>query len=898
MTAVFGYHIGSVGATAGQIMKIVTSDGGGTFYLGRCFRTDIKAQTDNLNANSVDVILMYNSSYIQPYTSSGCTIAATAMQADGLFGSYPSNTIGGGLVQVTGYDPTGTNPVNTGAAPNDKLFGHIYWKVMAASGSYFLPFQFTLGSTTDTNMAQQGGNGTDILTSVQNLTIALATDSTIPAFTSLSPASNATGVSVTTGVSYVFSDAGAGVNTGTLVHSLNGATKAKTFSGCTRTNSNRIPSCTVTMSSVGTLAYNTLYRVSATGSDLASPSANTANQVWTFTTEDDTDAPYLSGQSPANGATGVAANTTIVFHIKDYKGNTGVTPGLGVDISTVSVTVTPASGSPITYTSASAQFSYTGTSADYTVTISPANSFPANTAITVSVNASDLHSPANVMGTQTYSFSTADTTAPAISGRNPDANASGVATTASVVLHVTDTGAGVSIGNTTVTVNGTAYTSASPRFSYTGTSADYTVTISPTADFANNSVVSVTVTTRDQASTPNTATSTYGFYVGTTTAATTTVTAAACSTASTPTGGGGSRKVSSILSEINPADLPVIIARKHLPDSSTVVTEQLSAEDARNVHVCYVDDLPVHGAAPRGNTLYTDVPAGAWYESAVKAFLGLGILDATQPRFRPNDSSARAELAKVLGKLHGRMPETLPKVMQFDDVPRAQWYAAFIEFAGLQGWMRGYQNCVGTHPCRVMPGATISRAEAVTMLVRFYGLKGTGSAPSFSDVDPASWYAKDIAAAADHCMLQGIGGTRRAAPAQLLTRAEMIVLLDRARRGMEYGLDCGDAHPTGPAATSISSAVSEAFSSARSSVTPLSSAPSSAASASQSSASASSVPSPTSASVSSSRVSSSSSVTSAHPAAPAQNGTAGATLILIAAIGIGFLSRFLAAAAL
>jgi hypothetical protein len=98
-----GYKVVSVGATAGQILKLVTSDGGSTFYVGRCFRTDIKVQTDTLNANSVDVIIGYNPTYVQPYTGSGCTIAATAINTTGIFGSYPSNTIAG-TTAATGRD--------------------------------------------------------------------------------------------------------------------------------------------------------------------------------------------------------------------------------------------------------------------------------------------------------------------------------------------------------------------------------------------------------------------------------------------------------------------------------------------------------------------------------------------------------------------------------------------------------------------------------------------------------------------------------------------------------------------------------------------------------------------------------------------------------------------------
>jgi len=1015
-----GYKILGVQATAGQILKLVTSDGGSTFYIGRCFRTDIKVQTDSLNANSVDVIIPYNPSYIQPYTSSGCTIAATAINTTGIYGSYPSNTIAGNEINVTGYDATGTNPVNSGAAPADRMLGYVYWKVIAASGSYYLPFQFTLGSTVDTNMAQQNGNGSDVLDSVQNLTIALAADSTGPTFTSLSPANGATSVSVTSGVTYTFSDAGAGVATGTLVHSLNRTSKAMTFSSCTRTNSNRIPSCNVTMSSVGTLLYNTLYRVHGTGSDLASPSANSSNQIWTFTTEDDTAAPYVQNLNPTNGQTGVAVNNNIVMRIKDYKSNAGVTPGLGVDITTVQITVTQAGDSPIVYNYSSPQFSYSGTSADYTITINPTSDFSQNKVISVAVQASDLRVPANVMSTYNYSFTTVDSGAPSFGSFVPAQSATDVSPNTNVSFHIIDGGAGVDISNTSVTVAGITYTSASPQFSYTGSSADYAITINPSSNFGGGDTVSVSISTRDLAPTPNTATNSYTFAIakgcstcsvdsedparftrsatldatisfhvkdsgngilqgsirttligtgaaftsspliltgssllvaitgsssdytftitlpasietnipyailieatdtdglimapvaytfmklvtttGTGTTTIVTVTTNVCpssSSSSERASGGNSRRTTSILGSLTPSQIPVIISRRQLPGTNSIITEQLSENDARRVSVCYIDDAPTHAAA--SETTYEDVPAGAWYEDALKAFLDKGMLDTTQKRFRGSDTALRAEFAKVLGLLHGGTPEKLTGTMHFDDVPPSEWYATFVEFAGTKGWMRGYNNCIGTHPCTVMPGSTISRAEAAAMIVRFYGLKPVGTAPIFSDVSRDAWYITDLQTAADRCIVQGSGAARLAKPQERLNRAEMIVLLDRARRKLAFGSDCS--WSTNGNVSSASSSLRSAAASSSS----LSSARSRSASSAvmQSAASSITLQFRSSPSSSASISHATSSLASVHPAAPAvtdntphdgMGGLAVATMILMGFVTVTIVSRFL-----
>ncbi len=1019
--ASLGGDIHFANAAAGQILKIVTSDGGSTFYVGRCFRTDFRAQTDTLDANSIDVIIPYNPTYLAPYTGSGCTVAATSVTTHSAFPSYPSNTISGNQVILTGYDPSGTNSLDTGAAPADRTFGHLFWKVLAASGSYHMNYTFTLGSTIDTNMAENGGDGSDVLDAVENLTLNLADDSTDPTFTSLSPANAASNVSVTTGITYTFNDAGAGVNSGSLTTRLAGTSKPLTFSGCVRTNGNRIASCNVTVGSVGTLSYNTLYTVSATGSDAASPTPNEASTMWQFTTEDDDDAPYVDGRNPASGATGVAVNSNIVFHVKDYKNNAGVTPGLGVDISTVTVAVTPAGGSTITYTSASPQFSYSGTSADYTITINPSSDFAQNKVISVVINASDLHVAPNVMTPVSYSFTTVDSDAPTFSTFVPAQSAANVAADTNVSFHIVDSvgGAGVDINNTSVTVAGITYTSVSPQFSYTGTSADYAITINPSSNFSGGQTVTVSINTQDLASTPNTASTSYTFSIASTcstcfvdsesparftttaTLGTTisfrvkdtgdginpntitvtligtgaafpvsplTITGASaamdvtgtaanelvtitlpattevnipysvyitasnvnglamapvgytvstisgsgttivyvtsscpavqeCTASSEQANGGNNRGNGNTVRNIDPEDVPEIIAERQLPRDGTIIVE---------------NGIPTHTAAPL--TPYTDVKPGDWYETAVKSFLDKGILDSTKTTFRGNDSAIRAEFAKVLAKL-GKLEDNaeIPAAPTFDDVKPSDWYFPFIEMVAQQGIMKGYNECIGTHPCETMPAAIISRAEAAAMIVRYYKLSASMDAPQFDDVASDAWYASVMQTAADHCVIQGRKGSATARPADAINRAEMIVMLQRAENALTYRNDCawGDSvqqsvSASSTAASSIqATASSAAVSSANGAAATIPSSASIASQKASSSVTASSAATSNAASLSSSSVTSaqssdaassvaqSSASSSVHPAASSMESpdwlfalVIALTIMAIATIGV------------
>jgi hypothetical protein len=911
-------NVQTASATAGQIFKMVTNGGGSTFYQGRCFRVDFYVQTDSMDVNSADLVVPYNSTLLEPHSNSSCTSVATDLETDGLFPSYPGagNKIEDDTLKLTGVDSGGSDPVNTGSAPSDSLYAHIFFKVLTTSGSYNLAFDFTLASTTDTNMAENGGDGSDVLDSVENLTLALLADTEAPDIDSVSPAEDATGVSVTSNLSFVLTDSGAGINSSSVSGTLSGSALSVSVSGCSTTDSNRVPSCNGS-ADLGTMNYNAYYTLTITGGDLAT-TTNTGSRVWQFTTEDDTDAPYVENQSPAANATGVSTGSNVVFRVKDYKDDAGVTAGLGVDISTVQVTVTGAGITTTTYTTSDGEFGSSGTSEDYTITIDPAVVFPENTRVYVNIAASDLHSTPNVMTAVQYSFLTIDSQGPQISSISPAAGATGVAADTNLTFTVSDVGAGIDISNTTITVEGTAYSTSDAEFTYTGTSASYDVTYNPASNFSGNQEVNVTINTQDLASpTPNTDSSTYSFvissacstcsvdtedperfdrsatiddsivfhikdtgdgissstisavitgsgnavpvnpvtYTGasaemdisgtsadytvtitlpaaisentsysitinandinalamstvsytfmrdTTTTTTTTVAAvcpecASCNPA--PAGGGrrgsGGGNTERIASSIRTEDLPQIIARRRLPGYDTLIEEVLSTDLALQVDRCYIDDDgTLHAAPPR--THYRDVEPGVWYEGALSSLLEAGILDSEQTMFRGSDPALRAEMAKLLVVTDGSTVQT-PAVPSFTDANTEDWFYGFIETAAQHGWIRGYGNCYGQESCTARPAARITRAEAATLIVRLFTLSQKNLAPEFTDNSTDAWYNEYLQIAADNCIVQGNNDAALAFPNRNINRAEMAVMIERARQEMEYGTDCtwGEEH--------------------------------------------------------------------------------------------------------
>ncbi len=187
---------------------------------------------------------------------------------------------------------------------------------------------------------------------------------------------------------------------------------------------------------------------------------------------------------------------------------------------------------------------------------------------------------------------------------------------------------------------------------------------------------------------------------------------------------------------------------------------------------------------------YSDVPAGVWYEEAVEAFIDAGYLDAAQTRFRGADNANRAEFTKLVVELNGGVLSDPPAVPSFDDVAPGAWYYSHMEEAAKEGWIKGDKDCYGSHPCYSRPAANINRAEAAAIIVRAFGLEGTGDAPAFVDVPNGQWYTDSVQTAADFCILQGDDTTGRARPADNMNRAEMVTMLHRVDMNMTYGVDC------------------------------------------------------------------------------------------------------------
>ena len=135
---------------------------------------------------------------------------------------------------------------------------------------------------------------------------------------------------------------------------------------------------------------------------------------------------------------------------------------------------------------------------------------------------------------------------------------------------------------------------------------------------------------------------------------------------------------------------------------------------------------------------FSDVPADAYYADAVDWAVGRQITNGTaQALFSPDDTCTRAQMATFLYRLNGSHPMNLQN--RFQDVQSGEYYYEPVIWAAAMGVTSGVSAA------EFAPYATVTRAQAVTMLYRYAGAPPTNGASSFADV-PADAYYHDAAA--------------------------------------------------------------------------------------------------------------------------------------------------------
>lgn len=177
--------------------------------------------------------------------------------------------------------------------------------------------------------------------------------------------------------------------------------------------------------------------------------------------------------------------------------------------------------------------------------------------------------------------------------------------------------------------------------------------------------------------------------------------------------------------------------------------------------------------------LFSDVPASAWYRSAVSFACQNGLLvGVDKTHFAPQLEMSRAMLVSVLWRSCGE-PEGFENT--FSDVPEDSWYTKAV------AWAAGNEIVSGTGAGRFSPNAPLTREQFAAMLYRFSSylkkdISQTDDLSQFPDTDMVSDWAKSAmqwAVGAELIAGMESEGVSRLAPRETTTRAQAAAILAR-----------------------------------------------------------------------------------------------------------------------
>ncbi len=161
-----------------------------------------------------------------------------------------------------------------------------------------------------------------------------------------------------------------------------------------------------------------------------------------------------------------------------------------------------------------------------------------------------------------------------------------------------------------------------------------------------------------------------------------------------------------------------------------------------------------------------------WAQTAIDALYCRGIIDDDNSSFGVNSSVTRAEFLKMA--IMNADIDT-EKYDQFDvpfrDVDCDDWFYDYVATA--------YHLDIIDEDNVYSPNSTITRVEALTILVRLAGIETDKTATRFSDVDSDDWYAAMVRVATDYDVVEGYPDGEFK-PERILSRAEAAMMVNNA----------------------------------------------------------------------------------------------------------------------
>ncbi len=184
--------------------------------------------------------------------------------------------------------------------------------------------------------------------------------------------------------------------------------------------------------------------------------------------------------------------------------------------------------------------------------------------------------------------------------------------------------------------------------------------------------------------------------------------------------------------------------------------------------------MPTAGAAAGGSAAAgKDVPASHWAAKPLQRWMELGVIRGYEDgSIRPNQAMTRAQFASVMNATF-RFQSVSDE--EAADLPEAAWYTAEMRKAIAAGYLQLNDEL------KALPNQLLTRSEAATAIQAVFGFTANGAAaqPAYTDLGTVGERAAEaIAILSQGGYVQGYpDGTFK--PEKTMTRAELIVLLDR-----------------------------------------------------------------------------------------------------------------------
>ena len=166
---------------------------------------------------------------------------------------------------------------------------------------------------------------------------------------------------------------------------------------------------------------------------------------------------------------------------------------------------------------------------------------------------------------------------------------------------------------------------------------------------------------------------------------------------------------------------------------------------------------------------FTDI-SGHWAEQIINAVYDQGYIEGySDGTFRPNQEITRAESAKLIAMwFDNNIADDACDSTLYSDVSCSEWYGKYITYLTGKGVLQGYGDGL------FLPGKTVSRAEALKMMLYAKALQNTDISDitnPFSDVTLSEWFYHVVLVGYKLNIVQGYSdGTFR--PFNSVTRAE------------------------------------------------------------------------------------------------------------------------------